>query len=294
MDMRSPAEEGPRVLGVIGWPVGHSLSPVMHNAAFQHQGMECHYAAFPVAPADLPAALAGVRALGLLGLNVTIPHKEAVIPLLDEVAPSAKQLGAVNTIVNRGGRLVGYNTDGWGFISSLEEEGVNPKGQQAVVLGAGGAARAVAVHLALAGAARITIVNRTLQRAANLARLVTQAVPCTVVAAAQAGSDEERRALSQADLVVNCTPMGMHPDQVDLTPVAEINLLPPSAVVYDAVYRPEETRLLREARQRGLRAISGLGMLIHQGACAWEYWFGHRGPVKVMEAVVRRALEARA
>jgi len=294
MEMRSPAEERPRVLGIIGWPVGHSLSPVMHNAAFQHEGMACHYAAFPVAPADLPAALAGVRALDLLGLNVTIPHKEAVIPLLDEVAPSAKQLGAVNTIVNRGGRLVGYNTDGWGFISSLEEAGVNPAGMQAVVLGAGGAARAVAVHLALSGASRIIITNRTLQRAVTLAKLVSQVVPGTVVTAAGAGSDEERRALSQADLVVNCTPLGMHPEQVDLTPVEEIDLLPERAVVYDAVYRPEETRLLREARQRGLHTISGLGMLIHQGACAWEYWFGRRGPVAVMEAVVRRALEVRA
>ncbi|HEY8347601.1 MAG TPA: shikimate dehydrogenase [Symbiobacteriaceae bacterium] len=282
----------PVLLGVIGWPVGHSLSPVMHNAAFRAEGMDCHYVAFAVPPADLAAALAGIRALGIHGVNVTIPHKEAVIPLLDEVAPSARQMGAVNTIANREGRLVGYNTDGWGFISSLEEAGVKPAGMRAVVLGAGGAARAVAVHLALSGVSRLTISNRTAERAERLAALVRDLVPGTEAEAVASGSEEEAAVLAEADLVVNCTPLGMHPDGVDLTPLPRIDLLPPGAVVYDTVYRPRETRLLREARQRGLRTISGVGMLVHQGACAWEYWFGRRGPVSVMAEAARRALEA--
>lgn len=294
MEETGPVDEQSRLLGIIGWPVGHSLSPVMQNAAFQEEGMACHYAAFAVSPDDLPAALAGVRALGLLGLNVTIPHKSAVIPLLDEVAPSARQMGAVNTIVNRDGRLVGYNTDGWGFLASLEEAGVNPEGLQAVVLGAGGAARAVAVNLALAGAGRIIITNRTPARADALAAQVARVVPGAEVQAAAAGSEAERRALAGADLVVNCTPLGMHPDRTDLSPVGDIDILPEGAVVYDAVYRPQETRLLREARARGLKTVSGLGMLIHQGACAWEYWFGRRGPAEAMRKAVVQALEAKA
>lgn len=283
-----------RCFGLIGYPVGHSVSPQMHNAAFREQRMNCLYAAFAVEPQALTAAVEGLRALGFQGFNVTIPHKESIMPLLDEVAPTARQMGAVNTVVNRNGRLVGYNTDGWGFISSLDEAGVKPKGMSAVILGSGGGARAIAFHLALAGVRRLTISNRTLDRAAGLVRDVALAVPDVTAEAVQAGGPGERQALIDSHLVINCTPMGMAPDGLNLSPVREINLLPQSAVVYDTVYRPEETRLLREARQRGLRAMSGLGMLVHQGACAWEYWFGRRGPVAGMYSAARAALEGQA
>lgn len=292
MTKSTPVAGHPRLLGVIGYPVGHSLSPVMHNAAFRDQNMNFYYGAFAVEPGQLAAALEGVRALGFLGLNVTIPHKEAVIPLLDEVAPTARQVGAVNTIVNRGGRLIGYNTDGWGFLSSLEEAGVNPKGLNAVILGAGGAARAIAVHLARAGAAQITISNRTPERAAAVAAEVRKAVPEVRIQAIEARSSLEAIALSEARLVVNCTPLGMQGDHVGESAVADIGLLPSDAVVYDTVYRPAETRLLREARERGLLTVGGLGMLVHQGACSWEYWFGRRGPVSVMYKAAAAALEA--
>lgn len=288
----------PRQLGVIGYPVGHSISPAMHNEAFRDQRMNCYYGAFPVAPGDLQAAVAGIRALGFLGVNVTIPHKEAVIPFLDEVAPTARQVGAVNTIVNRGGRLIGYNTDGWGFIGSLDEAGVKPKGLQAVVLGAGGAARAIALHMALAGVAGLTISNRTPERAEALCADVRGALregrhpgPEVPIRAVAALSPEERTALMDAGLVVNCTPVGMQGETAGQSPIQEINLLPQRAVVYDTVYRPAETRLLKEARLRGLRTIGGLGMLVHQGACAWEYWFGRRGPVSVMYTAARAVLE---
>jgi shikimate dehydrogenase len=279
-----------RQLGILGHPVAHSVSPAMHNAAFKSQGMNAVYGAFDVEPAGLRAAVEGIRALGFLGVNVTIPHKEAVIPLLDEVAPTARQVGAVNTIVNRGGRLIGYNTDGWGFISSLEEHKIKIAAIHAVVLGAGGAARAVAMHLAMAGVRRLTIANRNPQRAEALAADVARAAVRVEVAAVEAGSPEERLALMDAGLVVNCTPLGMHPDE-QTTPVSDINLLPQGAVVYDTVYRPMETRLLREARMRGLHTVGGLSMLVHQGACAWEYWFGRRGPVGVMHAAALAALE---
>lgn len=283
-----------RSLGLIGFPVGHSVSPQMHSAAFLDQKMNCSYGAFAVEPQALKAAVDGLRALGFHGFNVTIPHKESIMPFLDEVAPTARQMGAVNTVVNRNGRLMGYNTDGWGFISSLDEAGVRPKGMNAVILGAGGAARAIAFHLAIAGVRQLTISNRTLDRAEGLARDVTLVVPEVLVDPVQAGSAAERQALIDSHLVVNCTPMGMATDDVNRSPVADINLLPQGAVVYDTVYRPAETRLLKEARQRGLRAIGGLGMLVHQGACAWEYWFGRRGPVLAMYAAARAALEGRA
>jgi shikimate dehydrogenase len=291
MTQSGPLGGQPRQLGVIGYPVGHSMSPAMHNRAFENQRMNCHYAAFAVAPEGLQAAIEGIRALGFLGVNVTVPHKEAVIPFLDEVAPTARQVGAVNTIVNRGGRLIGYNTDGWGFLRSLEEAGVKLPGLQVVVLGAGGAARAIALHVAMSHVARVTISNRTPERALNLARDISGFVTDVPVVGVAAQSPEERAALIDAGLVVNCTPLGMKGDNAGLSALSDINLLPQAAVVYDTVYTPLETRLLKEARLRGLRTVSGLGMLVHQGACAWEYWFGRRGPVPVMLGAARAALE---
>jgi shikimate dehydrogenase len=291
MSHQSPLGTHLRQLGILGYPIGQSLSPVMHNQAFGHQQMNCRYSAFAVPPEALAEAIAGIRALGFLGINLTIPHKEAVMPLLDEVSPTARHVGAVNTVVNRKGRLVGYNTDGWGFISSLEEAGVRPAGRHAVVLGAGGASRAVAVHLAMAGVESLTISNRTRERAEAVAEAASASNPLLSARAVQAGSAAERASLSRAELVVNCTPLGMGPGYLDQTPLTEIALLPVTAVVYDTVYHPTQTRLLREARCRGLLAIEGLGMLVHQGACAWEYWFGRRGPVAVMQAAVRSALE---
>ncbi|MDF2630890.1 MAG: shikimate 5-dehydrogenase [Symbiobacteriaceae bacterium] len=290
MTQTGPLGSHPRQLGLIGHPVGHSVSPQMHNAAFAQQRMNCQYTAWAVEPASLKDAVAGIRALGILGVNVTIPHKEAVIPLLDEVAPTAAQVGAVNTIVNRGGRLMGYNTDGWGFQSSLEEAGVKLPGLEVVVLGAGGAARAIALGLARSRVARVVISNRTPERAERLAADISALVPEVPVSAVEALSQEERSALIDAGLVVNCTPLGMAGAGAGLSAVSDINLLPQLAVVYDTVYTPQETRLLKEARQRGLRTVGGLGMLVHQGACAWEYWFGRRGPVSVMTEAAKAAL----
>ncbi|HWI65605.1 MAG TPA: shikimate dehydrogenase [Symbiobacteriaceae bacterium] len=291
MTQSGPLGGQARQLGLIGHPVGHSLSPAMHNAAFAHQKMNCHYAAYAVEPQALAQAVDGIRALGFLGMNVTIPHKEAVIPLLDEVGRTALQIGAVNTIVNRGGRLIGYNTDGLGFLNSLEEAGVRLPNLQVVVLGSGGAARAIALHLAWSRVARVVVSNRTAARAEALVKEIQTLAPDVPVTAVEARSPEERAALIDAGLVVNCTPLGMKGENAGATPVNEINLLPQKAVVYDTVYTPAETRLLKEARLRGLRTVGGLGMLVHQGACAWEYWFGRRGPVAVMAGAARAALE---
>jgi len=294
MSTTGPLGSHTRQLGVFGYPIGHSISPAMHNAAFQHQRMNCYYGAYAVEPGQLRAAVDGIRALGFLGVNVTIPHKEAVMEHLDEVANTALQVGAVNTIVNRAGRLVGYNTDGWGFISHLEELGIKTAGLHAVVLGAGGAARAIALHLAMAGVRSVSVSNRSAGRAESVCEAISAVQPKLAVRAVEAQSPEERAALMDAGIVVNCTPLGMSPGAVNESPVSDINLLPQRAVIYDTVYTPAETRLIREAKLRGLRTVSGLGMLVHQGACSWEYWFGRRGPVSVMYSAAKAALEGQA
>lgn len=270
----------------------------MHNAAFKEAGMNCYYAALAVPPHLVGPAVIGLNALGFVGANVTIPHKEAVMAHLDEVGPSARLVGAVNTIVaHADGRLVGHNTDGPGFLALLAEHGILAEGRRAVILGAGGAARAVAVHLALAGAAQVAVLARTVSRAAELLKLVQAAVAGEhhpeprLLALSESGLEAER-VLAAADIVVNCTPLGMDPE-VGATPLPRIDLLPAGCAVVDTIYRPAQTRLLREAQGRGLPAIGGLGMLVHQGALSWEYWFGRRGPVGVMLAAARRAVEER-
>lgn len=290
-----PLGRHPRLVAVIGWPIAHSLSPAMHQPALAAAGINALYVALAVAPDQVGPAVAGLRALGFLGANVTIPHKQAVLPYLDEVADDARLVGAVNTIAVRDGRLLGYNTDVAGFLSHLQEEGVAVAGARAVVLGAGGAARAVAVALARAGAQAVAVLNRTRERAEAVAALAREAAALDgrriAVGAAAPADLEARPWLAAADLVVNCTPLGMAPATGE-TPLPPdlLRLLPGGCTVYDTVYRPATTRLLQEARDRGLRAVGGLGMLVHQGAESWRYWFGRPGPVAAMAQAVRAAL----
>ncbi|PRR69933.1 shikimate dehydrogenase [Neomoorella humiferrea] len=277
-----------RLVALLGYPVEHSLSPLMQNAAFTNAGLDLVYLAFAVTPADLPAALAGLKAMGFLGANVTVPHKEAVIKYLDAVDPTAARIGAVNTIVNEGGRLTGYNTDASGFLRSLQEAGFDPAGKKAVILGAGGAARAVAFALAGAGCATLTIANRTVERAGHLAAALTGlGVP---VRACTLQEEELRPRLEGADLVVNATSAGMAPmvGAVPL-PAAWLNA---GQWVYDLVYNPLETKLLREARQRGCHVVSGLGMLLYQGTAAFTLWTGKPAPAEIMGQALRKALQA--
>ncbi len=289
-----PAIDGhTRVVGVFGEPVEHTLSPAMHNRAFAALGLNYVYVAFPVAPARLGEAVRAVRALGLAGVNVTIPHKVAVMDHLDHVEPAAALIGAVNTIVPRDGRLVGTNTDGAGFVRSLQEEaGLTPAGRHFVVLGAGGAARAIAMQLALSGAARITLVNRTPQRAEALADAVARAAAARV----EALPLEERAvasALAEADALIHTTSVGMAPHS-DVPPVVPPHLLPPHLLVCDIVYTPRETSLLRAARARGCRVLEGLGMLVYQGAIAFELFTGQPAPAAVMREALEEALARRA
>lgn len=276
--------------GLVGSPVEHSLSPAMMTAAFGARAMDAVYLAFEVRPDGLGAAVAGLRALGARGLNVTIPHKEAVVPLLDDLASSARAVGAVNTIVVERGRLVGHNTDASGFVEALREAEADPLGGHAVLLGAGGAARAVAAGLARAGAASITIAGRAEARAGQIVSALRPLHPGADFRATSlesAGLCDER-----TTLLVNCTPAGMDggPDGSALVAALPMDALPASAIVVDLVYRPLETPLLARAGARGLATLGGLTMLLHQGAAAFHLWTGRAAPLDAM----RRALDSAA
>jgi len=274
------------LLALLGYPVEHSISPQMHNAALTEAGLDMVYLAFAVTAAGLPAALAGLQALGFRGANVTVPHKEAVIKHLDVIEPAAARIGAVNTIVNDGDRLIGYNTDADGFLRSLREAGFDPAGKTAAIIGAGGAARAVAFALARAGCAGLVVANRTSARAQELADALGGQY--LYVAACSLEEQDLRPQLLKADLVINTTSVGMWPE-VNSVPLP-IAWLQEGQWVYDLVYNPLETRFLSEARNRGCRTVSGLGMLLYQGAAAFTLWTGKTAPVQIMEAVLREAI----
>lgn len=279
-----------RVVGILGDPVAHTLSPAMQNAAFVALGLNFVYLPFRVSKADLAAAVAGLRALGLAGANVTVPHKEAVLPYLDEVAEEARLIGAVNTIVNQGGRLKGYNTDAAGFLRAAVEAGFEPRGAAAVVLGAGGAARAVSFALALAGVRRIAIFNRTPARAEALAEEVSRATGIWAAALpwgelAKCGVE----VMGTANIVVQTTSLGMHPQEAAAPPVPA-NAFRKEQLVVDLVYNPPRTEFLRLAEECGARTENGLGMLLYQGAAALELWTGRQAPVAVMRKALLKAL----
>ena len=279
-----------QVVGVIGWPVQHSLSPPMHNAAFRALGLNWVYVAFAVPPDKIGAAIAGMRALGIRGLNVTIPHKAAVVSHLDEISPTSRQLSVVNTIVNTDGHLRGDSTDGAGFIRALAEAGEGVTGNRVVLIGAGGAARAVALATAQEQPEELIIMNRTPQRAVELAELVRAASGLEAVQAVALDSPEVARTISCADVIIDATPVGMYP-HTDVAPVISPQWLRPCQLVCDLTYNPRDTVLLQAAREAGARTLDGTGMLIHQGAIAFKQWTGEEAPVEVMRLALLEALE---
>ena len=272
-------------LCVLGQPVGHSLSPAMHAAGFAATGRPGRYGACEVSVARLPRAVAGLAALGAHGCNLTVPLKEAGCALARRRSAEAALTGSANTLAFRpDGEVYADTTDGRGLLRALEAEvGWRPADARVVLLGAGGAARAIAAALSAGGAARVDVVNRTRERALRLATDIGGAVH------AAATGEALERALPQADLLVNCTTLGLHGRGVPLDP-AHLGALARRAVVCDIVYAPEETPLLRAARAQGLAAVGGLGMLAWQAALAWEVWFGETGPADVFLAAARAAL----
>lgn len=281
-----------KVCGIFGCPVEHTFSPALHNAAFVTTGLDYVYVPFEVAPRSLAAAVEAIRALGLVGVNVTVPHKEAVLPLLDGLSEEAARIGAVNTIVNREGYLYGDNTDGKGYLKALREAGFAPAGRTVLFLGAGGSARAVAVQLALAGASKLVFTNRTEARAADLARLIAEKTGIQVDLVTwpeQAGDKLPTKTLADADLVVQATSLGMSPKVYETVPLPFASFRP-GQVASDLVYNPVETLFLKKARLAGAVTVSGLGMLLHQGALAFELWTGIPAPLAVMREVLKKEL----
>jgi shikimate dehydrogenase len=268
--------------GSFATPAAENPTVAMVEAAYRHHGLDARYINCDVAPGALGDAVRGARAMGWLGFNCSIPHKVAVVEHLDGLADSASLIGAVNCVVRRDGRFIGENTDGQGFLASLRTM-VDPVGKALVVLGAGGAARAIAVEAALAGAASITIVNRDRERGADLVALVNERTPAQAELVAW---DATHRVRESSDIVVNATSVGLFPD-VDARVDIDTETLRPGMVVADVIPNPPRTRLIREAETRGCRVIDGLGMLVNQGAISVRHWTGtdpHR-------AVMRATLE---
>lgn len=277
-----------KLCSLIGDPVEHSLSPIMHNAAFQHLGLNYVYICLRVQSAKLRTAVEGIKSLGIQGLNVTIPHKITVMKYLDEIDPLAKDIGAVNTVANRDGGLVGSNTDGLGGLKALEEEGVTIKGKKVVLLGAGGAARALSFCIAPL-ADILVILNRTEEKAVELASSLRRRFSKKILGG-NLNRDILVKELEGADILINSTSVGMYPRSGEC--LVDNSLLNPKMTVFDIVYNPLETRLLREAKRVGAKTVGGVDMLVHQGALAFQIWTGVTPPIDVMFRAVEKALEA--
>ena len=280
-----------RLVGLIGDPVGHSLSPAMHNAALQALGIDAAYVAMPVAPGNVGDAIRGLRALGFVGTNVTIPHKLAVAELMDELTPQAATIGAVNTVkILPDGRLLGHNTDCEGAVRAVESAGAKLRGAHALILGAGGAARGVAAGCAFAGATSITIVNRTPEKAREVVEFLRSKPAIASSIAWRAEGSADFRDWASADVVFQMTSLGMGGNQEMPADPAEFN---PRAFVLEGVYAPVETPFFRAAHAADLRVVDGLEMLMEQGAASFELWFGTPPDKALMKSTLHRTLQHR-
>ena len=282
-----PANFRAELVACFGQPVAENPTGAMQEAAFQALGLNWRYLTVEVPPARLRDAVVGARAFGMSGLNLTIPHKVAVMQYLDEVSPDAAMIGAVNTVRREGDRLIGENTDGKGFLRGVRlDAGMDPRGKRAAILGAGGAARAIATELALAGAANLLIVNRSRQRAEPMVRDVAANTKVPIRYEEWRGT---WRVSPEFDLLVNATSIGLYPSVDDMPPV-DFSGAAPSLLVADAVFNPPETRLLAAARARGLQVVDGLSMLVYQGVIGFRLWTGQDPPEHVMKRALKAAL----
>jgi len=260
-----------KVLCIIGNPVEHSISPILHNSISRYLGMDVVYVPLRVEKTRLECAVKGLGALNAAGFNVTVPFKNDILPFLDEISEEARLIGAVNTVKNINGRLYGYNTDAEGFLRSLNEEGgIGFNGNNVVLIGAGGAARALAVKAALDGARRITIVNRTKEKAVEIADIVNNNI-VNIASCLSLGDSSTEKVFSESKIVINTTSVGMHPDE-SRTPVENMTGLSLKQVVCDIIYNPERTVFLKNAAKMGCKVLNGLGMLFYQGVYAYEIW----------------------
>ncbi len=274
-------------MGCFGQPVAENPTGAVQEAAFRALGLNWRYLTVEVPPEKLRDALSGVRAFGMRGINLTIPHKVAVIQYLDEIAPDAAIIGAVNTVRRDGDRLIGENTDGKGFLRGVSTDaGVDPRNKRVVVLGAGGAARAIVTELALAGASDVLVLNRSLSRGEQMVAGLVSKTSAPIRFEPWLGA---YKVAGDTDVLVNATSIGLYPD-VDSVPPVDLGGAHPGLLVCDVVFNPPETRLIRAARQRGLAVLDGLSMLVYQGAIGFELWTGQKAPEAVMKSALRQAL----
>jgi shikimate dehydrogenase len=280
------------IVGIFGDPVSHSLSPAMHNAVYRLYDLDYAYVPFHVTPDQLPAAINGLRAMQILGVNLTIPHKQAVLPHLDEIDPQAKWIGAVNTLVNRDGCLVGYNTDGDGLVLSMQEDlGLQVEGKRVTVIGTGGSAHSVVAALAAHRADQIAILYRTLAHTQAIMSAIAQVYPTPIVAGHLSEPNDATALLHAADVIINTTPVGMAPD-IDQSPIGHLGTqwARPDQYLVDIVYAPRETQLMKTLRPHVKAVCNGLGMLAGQGAIAFSHFTGVNAPyVEFRKEVERHA-----
>jgi len=281
-----------KLVALIGYPLEHSVSPSFQQASFDYYQLDIRYESWEVEPSQVETAVSRLRQSPFLGANITIPYKEMVIPLLDELDELVVQIGALNTIVNRGGKLFGYNTDAPAFIRALRQDGgFEPRDKRVVLLGAGGVARAASFALIKEGVRWLTITNRTLGRAERLANsLRREARLDTGVAVLPWEELRSSKTLSYGDLLINCTSIGMKYSPMENKTPLKASSIPKDALVYDLVYNPVETPLLREAKKAGARVLGGLAMVVYQGAASFELWVGKEAPVDIMLKRAREAL----
>ena len=276
-----------RLTALLGSPVAHSISPLMHNEAFQLLDLDYTYLCFEVNEETLPAAVDGLKACGIRGFNLTMPNKNKIVELLDELSPAARLIGAVNTVVNDDGHLIGYNTDGVGYMQAVKDAGYDITGKTITIMGAGGAATAICAQAALDGVEKIHIfareTSRFWDRTQKLAENINSTLPCKAVLHENKDTAALAQAISESALLLNATSVGMAPN-TEGTIIEDTSLYHPDLIVSDVIYTPRETRFLKEAREAGCRTFNGMYMLLYQGAEAFRLWTGKEMPVKEIKA----------
>lgn len=276
-----------RLTALLGSPVAHSISPLMHNEAFQLLDLDYTYLCFEVNEETLPAAVDGLKACGIRGFNLTMPNKNKIVELLDELSPAARLIGAVNTVVNDDGHLIGYNTDGVGYMQAVKDAGYDITGKTITIMGAGGAATAICAQAALDGVEKIHIfareTSRFWDRTQKLAENINSTLLCKAVLHENKDTAALAQAISESALLLNATSVGMAPN-TEGTIIEDTSLYHPDLIVSDVIYNPRETRFLKEAREAGCRTFNGMYMLLYQGAEAFRLWTGKEMPVKEIKA----------
>lgn len=268
-----------QLTGLLGYPIKHSKSPHMHNSAFEKLGLDYVYLAFDIENGFLNEGIDAMKTLNAKGFNITMPHKEKVIDYLDKISDDAKIIGSVNTVLNDNGKLIGYNTDGRGLIEALDKENAKFRDEKVVLIGAGGAGKAIAVQLAFEGAKEVVITNRTLANAEKVMDRINKSIPTCMTKALPLNEEILKEELKESALLINCTPVGMK-DTIDQSLIANKNILHKDLFVVDIIYDPKKTKLLSMAEEIGCKTMNGIGMMIYQGALAFKIWTGEDMPIE--------------